>query len=143
MRKLTQYVGIGLLCVAGAIVSCKDQKEEPQVVERPPIVEIVENIETGEKFNIEYTRIGGKLRSSLNEFVEPYNNNCIIRYTGSSPGSMITCVYDQGKRISVQFTNSMGNTSTIDDSIDSKDVQEYRTRFEKDRSLLQEAGLLQ
>ncbi len=141
MKELIKYMGVGLLCVAGATASCKDKKEELSVVERPPIVEDIKNGVTGKTFKVEYTILNGRLRSSNNEFVESYQDNCIARYNGSIPGAMVTCVYDQDRRISVQFTHNRTITSTIDDSIDSTSVQEYRTRFEKDKALLKQAGI--
>ena len=141
MKKLTQYIGIGILCLAGAIAGCKEQKEELEVLERPPIVEIIKNVQTSEEYELRYTLTNGKLRSSLNEYVEQHQDNCIARYSGSIPGSIVTCIYQKERRISVQFINSNRVTSTIEDSLDSKDIQEYKLRFEKDKGLLKEAGL--
>jgi len=139
MRKIAKYIGTGLLALT--IASCKD---EPKPIEKYPeikvaIVEVIKNIKTGQEFNINYTRVGTRLRSSLNEFVERDDYNCVIRYHGSIPGSMTTCVY--GDRIWISFKNSSSRRTIIDDDIRSKEVEEYKTRYEKDVSLLRKAGL--
>ena len=48
---------------------------------------------------------------------------------------------ENGRKISVQFTNSMRVTSTIEDSIDAPEIQVYITGFEKDKALFDKAGL--
>ncbi len=141
MTQLRKYLNIGIVGLMLGFTYCTDTTEEQKLRKDPPIVEVIKNVQTRQEVKIEYVRTGGKLRSSLNQFVEPYTANCIIRYSGSLPGNMVTCIYDKGRRISVQFTNERRETSTLDDFVESTVIQEYKLRYEKDRALLKKAGI--
>ncbi|MCK4670406.1 MAG: hypothetical protein KAT43_04330 [Nanoarchaeota archaeon] len=128
MRKLKKYIGIGLLCISSALASCENKTEEPKVV-------------FDKETNQSYLVVNRELRGAFNEFIRPHNKG-IIRYS-SYPGWMRTSVYDNGKRIHVQFFNgSSEKTGSIDDVIDSEKVRDYRVRFERDKDLLKQAGLI-
>ncbi|MBN1644539.1 hypothetical protein JW851_00665 [Candidatus Woesearchaeota archaeon] len=142
MRKIYQYIGSGLLCISSAFASCGNTKEDPEVDTRGIVQKIVFDKET----NQSYLVIHGELRGAFNEFIQSDINGDVIRYS-SYPGWMRTSTYesDGKKRIHVKFFNgSSGNqTDFIDDLIDSEKVKDYKIRFERDRNLLKQAGLIE
>lgn len=131
MRKIKEYIGIGLLCASVALASCESNDEEQKVIF---------DKDTNQSYYIAEDR---ELRGESNEIIQPYKDNGVIRCS-SYPGEwMRTRIYDSGKRIEIAFFNELGaETSSIDELIDSEKVKEHRTRFERDRELLRQAGLI-
>lgn len=137
-------LGLGLVATLNS-----NPKTEPKSPERVlvSVTEVIRNEETGESIVVEYTPFSWDsgyegLKSSWGEYVLPVGvAPCVDRAMGSFPGMQRTCV--DGEDVKVVTYGGSGQVASVrEGSVSSWDLEGEVDRFQRDRALLQEAGLL-
>jgi hypothetical protein len=96
---------------------------------------LVRDSETNESYHI----VDGELRGAY-DYIRP-DKDGIVRYS-NLPGWMRTTL-SEDKIIVEFFDGEFGKYKRVEEAIDSKKGKMYKRRFEKDRELLEKAGLVE